>query len=318
MRNAGGQFDPDVVAAFIGLTGGARQGRPRLWRRLVRPLPGVAVVMGALAAAPGSALAMSLVALGLMGAVTFGPAVLAGDSSPPPPTQAFVTVNAPDSPGAISPSAAVPSSLPRNIGRSPAPREPGAPLPAPVPLLSTAANIVISAGRVVTEGGGVFGGGSFTGAGTGWAATVDYGDGGGAVSLPLAGQSFQFQHIYLDEGNYRIVVTVVNSAHQLSRETELISVVDYPIGVVLPASASYSQGSGGPFTVSGHFVDPSADTWHATMSIDGGPISGLALSGHDFVVSTPFNSTGTHIITVTVADDDGGAGNATISVNVTP
>ncbi|MFY9614480.1 MAG: hypothetical protein WAT58_03685, partial [Candidatus Dormiibacterota bacterium] len=267
----------------------------------------------------GSAVAMSFAALGLMGAVAFGPAVLTGDSSRAlPPSQASETVAGAVSQGAVSPSPAAPGSLPPNPARIPAPRASGAPLPPPQPLLSTAASIVINSGWVVTEGGGVFGGGNFTGTGTGWAATVDYGDGDGTIALPLAGQSFQFQHLYLDEGNYRIVVTVVNAALQLSRETQLIRVVDYPIGVVLPSSGSYSLGSGGPFSVNGHFVDPSADTWTATMSVDGGPASGLALGGHNFVVSVPFSTTGSHTVTVTVIDDHGGSGSATINVNVTP
>jgi len=51
--------------------------------------------------------------------------------------------------------------------------------------------------------------GSFTDPGADvWSATVDYGDGSGAVALPLAGKTFMLSHVYVAAGTFVVTVTV--------------------------------------------------------------------------------------------------------------
>jgi len=51
--------------------------------------------------------------------------------------------------------------------------------------------------------------GSFTDPGAdSWAATVDYGDGAGALPLDLEGQAFSLEHLYTAAGIYPLIVTI--------------------------------------------------------------------------------------------------------------
>ena len=48
-------------------------------------------------------------------------------------------------------------------------------------------------------------------AGGAWTATVDYGDGSGAMPLVLnPGKTFELSHVYADNGTYTVTVTVTD------------------------------------------------------------------------------------------------------------
>jgi putative nucleotidyltransferase with HDIG domain len=75
-RNAGGQFDADVVAAFLAITSPA-DGRGRRLRHLARRLPVVAVAGARSALTPVAAAAMVLAAAVVVAAATLGPSLIA-------------------------------------------------------------------------------------------------------------------------------------------------------------------------------------------------------------------------------------------------
>ena len=70
--------------------------------------------------------------------------------------------------------------------------------------------------------------GSFTDgdAGDSWTATVDYGDGSGEQPLTLTGQDFEMSHVYADNGDYTVVVTVTDSFGGIGTAEIAVSVAD--------------------------------------------------------------------------------------------
>ena len=72
--------------------------------------------------------------------------------------------------------------------------------------------------------------GSFTDSDTasGHTATVDYGDGGGAVPLTLSGQTFTLSHTYSATGTYPVTVTVDDGEGGVGTDTMQVTVADAP------------------------------------------------------------------------------------------
>ena len=98
-----------------------------------------------------------------------------------------------------------------------------APLATPAPLL---------AGETYSASG------SFTDAGADlWTAMVDYGDGGGAVPLTLAGQSFALSHVYASAGSFRVTVSVTDD-DQTSSVTTTVTVLSGSDGIRLALAST--------------------------------------------------------------------------------
>lgn len=73
------------------------------------------------------------------------------------------------------------------------------------PVVAAGADVTLAPGRALDRSG------SFDDPGPdSWTATVDYGDGGGPVSLALTGTAFALSHSYAAEGAYTVTVTVTD------------------------------------------------------------------------------------------------------------
>jgi hypothetical protein len=92
------------------------------------------------------------------------------------------------------------------------------------------------------------------------------------------------------------------------------------VGDVTPLVSPISGGTlnaGTTYTASGSFVDPSNDTWTATVDYgDGSGVQPLTLSGKNFSLSHLYTAPGNHAVTVKVIDDDGTTGTQTAGVMV--
>lgn len=90
---------------------------------------------------------------------------------------------------------------------------------------------VVSAGidATITEGDTFTRSGSFTDAdGVSWTATVDYGEGGGAQSLSLAGTNFSLSHQYNTPGVYTVTVVVTDDDTDSGSDSVLLTVNEQP------------------------------------------------------------------------------------------
>lgn len=137
----------------------------------------------------------------------------------------------------------------------------------------------------------------------------DFGDGStGTGATP--------QHIYADNGNYIVTLTVTDPTGAEATATTAVTVFNVAPTVNAFGGASllvHQTYAGG-----GSFTDPGADEWTATVDYgDGGGAQPLALSGTGFNLSHTYDAAGSFTITVTVTDDDGGSHSRTATVNVT-
>jgi uncharacterized repeat protein (TIGR01451 family) len=74
---------------------------------------------------------------------------------------------------------------------------------------------------------------------------------------------------------------------------------------------------GGTLNMGGSFVDPSTDTWTATVDYgDGGGRQPLTLSGHNFALNHTYPNVGDYRVTVTVTDREGVSGTGTFVTHV--
>ena len=151
-----------------------------------------------------------------------------------------------------------------------------------------------------------------------WSATVDYGDGAGAVPLSLAAdKSFQLSHTYLDNGSYAVTVSV-DDGHTSGSDSFQVAVSNVAPSVQAGPDATVAAGA--TLSRPGSFSDPgSLDSWTATVDYgDGSGSQPLLLPGldHSFQLLHTYTSAGQFTLTVTVSDDDGGAGSDTVTVTV--
>jgi len=176
----------------------------------------------------------------------------------------------------------------------------------------------VSAGAdaTINEGGTFSRNGSFVdpGADT-WTATVDYGDGAGAVSLALVGKTFTLSHTYADNGSYTVTVTVTDDDGASDSDQVLLIVNN--VAPVVSAGGDATINEGGTFSQNGSFIDPGADTWTATVDYgDGAGAVSLALVGKTFALSHTYTDNGSYTVTVTVTDDDGAPDSDQVVVTV--
>lgn len=129
--------------------------------------------------------------------------------------------------------------------------------------------------------------------------TWDFGDGStGSGAMP--------SHGYADDGSYTVILRVSDGA------LEEMEIASAEIANVPPAVGSISEATilaDESFTTAGSFTDPGADAWSATVDYgDGSGVAALPLLGKTFGLVHVYVAAGSFVVTVTVADDDGGIG----------
>lgn len=178
---------------------------------------------------------------------------------------------------------------------------------------------VVAAGAMSEEltGDPSTGTGSFAdpGADT-WTATVDYGDGGGFEPLALAPDgSFSLGHAYADDGLYTVTVRVsdddggvgeaTTTATILNRAPTAVAVAPEPTlectDCDLGSTTVGLDGSGSS--------DPDGTVQTYSWTLGGVEISNEA-------APTVALGRGTHVLTLTVTDDDGGTAASSVTVDV--
>jgi len=121
-------------------------------------------------------------------------------------------------------------------------------------------------------------------------------------------------HTYLRAGTYTVTLTVTDASNRTGTATTTAVIPNIAPSVTSLPGATILPGEG--YAASGSFSDPDPDSWTATVDYGEGGVQSLALSGNSFSISHTYGSAGDFAVTVTVRDDDGGAGVATAAVHV--
>lgn len=173
----------------------------------------------------------------------------------------------------------------------------------------------VGAAANLLEGDALTRSGSFTDSGSDtWTATVNYGDGAGATPLVLTGKNYTLSHTYPQQGTFTVTVSIDDGTGPVTHSFQVT------VANVLPtvsAGADATIGVNSPFTRSGSFTDPGADTWTATVNYgDGNPTEQLTLTGKNYTLNHTYTQIGQFTVTITVND---GTGNSvdTAVINVT-
>ena len=165
----------------------------------------------------------------------------------------------------------------------------------------------------INEGSAFLSSGSFTDPGSDiWTATVDYGDGSGVQSLTLSSKTFLLNHVYADNGNYTVTLTVKDDDLGEGSDTATVTVINV-VPTVGPITAPIDPLSvGTTVTASANFTDPGTmDTHTALWNWGDGTTSQGTVTGTSVAGSHIYTTAGIYTVTLTVTDDDGGAGSAT-------
>ena len=149
-----------------------------------------------------------------------------------------------------------------------------------------------------------------------WTAMVDYGDDCDPETLALnANKTFSLSHVYADNGMYTVTVTVQDDDGGTGSDSAVTVVVSNVAPTVNAGPDATINVNDGIFVGSGSFTDPGADTWTATVDYgDGTGTQNLALASGTFELNHTYMIHGTHTVTVTVVDKDGGTGVDTLTV----
>jgi hypothetical protein len=172
----------------------------------------------------------------------------------------------------------------------------------------------------VREGDAWTAGGSFVdGGGSAWTATVDYGAGPEPLSL-AADRTFELARAWLDDGTYRVPVTVTNDLARTATASVDVSVVN--VSPRVRAGGKANVVAGALLARRGSFADPGADAWTGSVSWgDGSARTALRLrADKSFTLVHRFprarGRERDYAVVVTVRDDDGGRGSARFRVTV--
>jgi subtilisin family serine protease len=142
--------------------------------------------------------------------------------------------------------------------------------------------------------------------------TWNFGDAGSASNTATTAQA---SHTYLRAGTYTVSLTVVDAANLTNTTTSTVVIANIAPAISAFSGATLLQGES--YAAAGSFADADPDQWTATVDYgEGAGSQPLALDGRSFALSHGYSAAGTHTVTVTVRDDDGGAGSRTAAVTV--
>ncbi len=150
-------------------------------------------------------------------------------------------------------------------------------------------------------------------------AEIDWGD--GTVTSGLVDEStgtVTADHSYADDGEYAVTVTVTDEDDQ-SGSDEMIVTVNNVAPTVEMVSTAENLYKYKEFSLLANFSDPSpVDTFTVTINWGDGTVETgvIDIIGGTVGGSHAYTTEGTYSVTVTVLDDDGGIGSATMAVTV--
>ena len=134
--------------------------------------------------------------------------------------------------------------------------------------------------------------------------TWDFGDGATAEGTLTP------THVYADDGEYTVTLTVSDSGGFTNEDTLKVTVVNRPPTV--DAGNAVTVGSNQMVTFNGSFTDPGQLDTHTILWDfgDGSMVSNTLTPNHVYTIP------GTYVVSLTVTDDDGGVANDTLLINV--
>ena len=181
-----------------------------------------------------------------------------------------------------------------------------------IDVTNVAPGVTVGADATIDEGDEFTRNGSFTdpGADT-WTATVDYGDGGGAMALALAGKDFSLAHTYIDDGVNTVTVEVTDDDGGVGSDDAEVTVNN--VAPTVDAGPDATVDSGETYDFSGSFSDPGIvdDPWAWVIEWgDGTPNTEGSTDDQSAAVEASHQvcTAGTYTVTLTVTDKDGGVG----------
>lgn len=162
-------------------------------------------------------------------------------------------------------------------------------------------------------------------------AMVDWGDGSGVQPITVVpnsgGGTINGSHTYVDDGNYTLMVRVIDNQGGGDEQTIQVNVKNIPPTLIVASNqtaledAPLNLTGSGPSSL-GLFVDPGIlDVHTATVNWgDGSPVESpaiIAAPGSGLLrASHTFANTGTYTVTVTVTDDSNESSTKTFTVEV--
>ncbi|MCG3148875.1 MAG: hypothetical protein PCFJNLEI_02324 [Verrucomicrobiae bacterium] len=145
-----------------------------------------------------------------------------------------------------------------------------------------------------------------------WTATVNYGDGAGTQALSLmTNKTFALSRMYADDGVYAVAVSVSDGG---TTGNDSLTVTVTNLAPAIQIATNIVRNAGNGFCLTGSFTDPGADTWAATVDYGTGPQALTLNADKTFTIGTQYGDNTPQVVVVTVTDDDGGVGTATITI----
>ena len=190
-----------------------------------------------------------------------------------------------------------------------------------VTVNNVAPTVDAGTGGTIDEGGTFTSSGSFSDPGDDtFTGTVNFGDSSGDQTLDLnSDNTFALSHVYADDDQYTVTVSVVDDENATGTATALVTVnnvaPDFEAGldgIVPPPDL-------GAFSRTITFTDPGADVWSGTVNF--GDSSGdeslvVDQAAKSFVLNHTYLDEITYTVTVTVEDGDAGSHTDTFQVEV--
>lgn len=153
-----------------------------------------------------------------------------------------------------------------------------------------------------------------------WSGTVDYGDGGGSETLDVTGKLFFLDHTYLDNhapgSPFQLKVTVTDDDVTTTKTSNIT------VRNVVPsvnAGSDVTLESGQSFNLSGSFSDAGTldAPWQWSINWGSGSnTTGSTNTQGNITASRQMCTAGTHTVSLSVTDKDGGTGSDNVSVTV--